>query len=468
MSQSKAQLLDPQGDFTLTGQLIGVGATFSGNVSIAGTLTKQDVTNVDSVGLITARSGIKVASGNILLTGGNNTKVSFAGDGSAHYIKMDTTLNGPVINGYGGIAFETAGANERLRINSNGQVSIRGTNTAFDTTGDLNSLQLYYEQDSGQASIGPYSNGGNTQLSFYTNSGGAAATEKLRITSQGSVGINSTSPVGTLDVTTTTGSQSSVFIYAANHDASAASQAELRFGFAHSGSPEGIGYIKLKENGTNVFDGNLVFGVPNNNGSGGSVTNDVLFIKGSNQRVGIGSETPHATLDVNGSFINSNSVNSTGDAGIQVSNGHRLGFDESGTRSWTVKATGGNLEVQSGDGNGSLKGASSGGVHDHKGNLRSVPLNTQGSAYTLVAADAGKAILASNSVTFNNSVMSAGDMVTIINNTNGNISIIAGAGTALYNTADAATGTRTLATRGMATIYFTHNTTGYISGSGLS
>ena len=33
-------------------------STFSGNVSIAGTLTYDDVTNIDSVGLITARSGI--------------------------------------------------------------------------------------------------------------------------------------------------------------------------------------------------------------------------------------------------------------------------------------------------------------------------------------------------------------------------------------------------------------------------
>ena len=34
-------------------------ATFSGNVSIGGTLTYEDVTNIDSVGVITARSGIQ-------------------------------------------------------------------------------------------------------------------------------------------------------------------------------------------------------------------------------------------------------------------------------------------------------------------------------------------------------------------------------------------------------------------------
>ena len=37
--------------------------TFSNSVSVAGTLTYEDVTNVDSVGLITARNGIVVGSG---------------------------------------------------------------------------------------------------------------------------------------------------------------------------------------------------------------------------------------------------------------------------------------------------------------------------------------------------------------------------------------------------------------------
>ena len=37
----------------------GVG-TFSGNVSVGGTLTYQDVTNIDSVGMVTARQGVQV------------------------------------------------------------------------------------------------------------------------------------------------------------------------------------------------------------------------------------------------------------------------------------------------------------------------------------------------------------------------------------------------------------------------
>ena len=57
-------------------------STLSGNVSIGGTLTYEDVTNIDSVGVITARSGIKVNAGGIDAVG-VVTATSFVGDGSA-------------------------------------------------------------------------------------------------------------------------------------------------------------------------------------------------------------------------------------------------------------------------------------------------------------------------------------------------------------------------------------------------
>ena len=113
-----------------SGANVSIG-TATGGVNIPGVLTYEDVTNVDSVGVITARSGVKVTGGDILLTGADGRKISFAGDGSSHYFKMDNSFNGPVINGYGGIKFETAGTNERLRITSTGRVSI-GNNTSPD------------------------------------------------------------------------------------------------------------------------------------------------------------------------------------------------------------------------------------------------------------------------------------------------------------------------------------------------
>ena len=217
------------GTTTVTGNINAVDGVFTGNVTVGGTLTKQDVTNVDSIGVVTARQGVY---------------------------------------------FGNAGAG----------TLIQGTS--------------------------------------------------------GGIGINSSSPVGTLDVTTTTGTDSTVFIYAANHNTGAVSQAELRFGFAHSGSPEGIGYIKLKENGTNVFDGNLVFGVPNNNGSGGSVTNDVLTIKGSNQNVGIGTDIPQNSLHIEqpgGATIRlTRLTNSSGNAQISFS-GTDVNLANNGGASGNVK-----------------------------------------------------------------------------------------------------------------------------------
>ena len=48
-----------QGD---TGNVIATKGTYSGNVTVGGTLTYEDVTNIDSVGLVTARTGIEIGA----------------------------------------------------------------------------------------------------------------------------------------------------------------------------------------------------------------------------------------------------------------------------------------------------------------------------------------------------------------------------------------------------------------------
>ena len=258
-----------------------------GTVSISSTVTYEDVTSVDSVGIITGRgnvdakaqvlagTGVSIAAGGLNVTAGVGTfagnvsiadKIIHTGDTntalrfpSADTITAETagserlriTSAGSVgINSTSpdrrftlqqdatcrmnlkSLATSTAGiefgdeadhnagyivydntdnsfqvgvngTGEKLRIDANGQIGIRGTTTAFDTTGNLDgALQLYYETDQGQASIGPYSSGGNTHLSFYTNAGGAAATEKLRILSDGKMGLGmgANNPTGIFDI----------------------------------------------------------------------------------------------------------------------------------------------------------------------------------------------------------------------------------------------------------------------------
>ena len=63
-------------------------STFGGDVSIGGTLTYQDVTNIDSVGLITARAGINVTGGNTRIKGAVETVAT--GSHSGTILTCDT------------------------------------------------------------------------------------------------------------------------------------------------------------------------------------------------------------------------------------------------------------------------------------------------------------------------------------------------------------------------------------------
>ena len=70
-----------------------------GGLTVGGVLTYEDVTNVDSVGMITARTDITLGD-SIIHLGNTNTKMRFPEDNN--------------------ISFDTNG-NERVRINSNGR-----------------------------------------------------------------------------------------------------------------------------------------------------------------------------------------------------------------------------------------------------------------------------------------------------------------------------------------------------------
>ena len=93
----------------VTGVLTATSGSFTGNVSIGGTLTYEDVTNVDAVGIITARQGIKIgpsagvagtfAADGGYVTAGIITASSFVGDGSGlsgveSWNQFDTWLYG--------------------------------------------------------------------------------------------------------------------------------------------------------------------------------------------------------------------------------------------------------------------------------------------------------------------------------------------------------------------------------------
>ena len=108
---------------------------FPGDVGIAGTLTYEDVTNVDSIGIVTARSGINVPSGNVTVSSG-----AFVGDGSqltgvSGFSTALSNTEGTLEN----LIFKTTesftvGAGQSIRIESD---NISG-NTCFTRLGRIN------------------------------------------------------------------------------------------------------------------------------------------------------------------------------------------------------------------------------------------------------------------------------------------------------------------------------------------
>ena len=176
-------------------------ATIGGNVSIGGTLTYQDVTNIDSVGIITARSTIDAQgdvsiADKIIHTGDTNTAIRFP--------SADT------------ITFETAGS-ERARIDSNGFVGIKETSPHLYYSPDLvvkaaaenggitirsagtthNNYLMFADGNSGDSRYDGYIkyNHNSRQFDFAT-----AATTRLSIDSSGDVIIGSGTPDGKLHI----------------------------------------------------------------------------------------------------------------------------------------------------------------------------------------------------------------------------------------------------------------------------
>ena len=193
MSQTKAQLLDPKGDVTYSGHITGVGATFSGNldvtgnVSVGGTLTKQDVTNVDAVGLITARAGINIVGAYPLSLG------------------TGTTIHSPDSNT---LVFGTNGV-ERVRIGSGGlthfkvdaassaatQVRLEN-NAAAGSGANPDVAVLGYASGGAQKASIRAAVYGEGWMSFHNNND----SEKMRLLANGNLGIGTVNPLCNLHV----------------------------------------------------------------------------------------------------------------------------------------------------------------------------------------------------------------------------------------------------------------------------
>ena len=183
---------------TFTGAISAASGSITGNLGVGGVLTYEDVTNIDSIGIITARSGIKVSSGeleikgtgeggpkvfrdqgngpDIVLHGSRGTiasptasggtdlvgNINFAGyDGSAYHRRA--TING-IIDGAVGdsdnsvptaIMFRTGATNpvERLRISSAGVLEVSANDSSagqinLKRSNSVDQLSIFYYNSS--------------------------------------------------------------------------------------------------------------------------------------------------------------------------------------------------------------------------------------------------------------------------------------------------------------------------------
>ena len=161
----------------LSGIVTGGTLSVSGNAGIAGVLTYEDVTNVDSIGVITARDGLRVT--------GNATATAFHGDGSALTgisvgvtTEASTATDGTtvVLNlakddhkvlAAGVVTIDVTGGNE------GDSHTLRIENTGIATVG----FATHFLFPSGAAPGLPVASGSKSLISFTVHKVGAAGTE---------------------------------------------------------------------------------------------------------------------------------------------------------------------------------------------------------------------------------------------------------------------------------------------------
>ena len=157
------------------GNITGAAATFTGNVTIGGVLTYQDVTNIDALGIGTFREGIflpdtkKIELGNSAGSGdlqifhdGNNSIIKDNGTGAIRILGGNTAFMNAAENKTSA-TFNTATS---VDLRYNNSLKFQTTNTGAIVTGILTATHFSGSSEVGIQSGGVQIGAGITQLNF--------------------------------------------------------------------------------------------------------------------------------------------------------------------------------------------------------------------------------------------------------------------------------------------------------------
>ena len=314
-----------------SGIITAPSAVFTGNVSIAGTLTYEDVTSIDSIGIITARSDIR-ANGNIVgdnatnVSGINNvTATAYYGNG-ANLTGIDATK---IITGNtqvqtidtgsdGHVKISTEGG-ERFRVSSGGQIGLSGAN--YGSSG-----QVLTSQGSGSAAawttvigvpsgiIAVWSGAEGAIPSGWYLCNGSNGTPDLRnrfIVGAGSGSSYSVGNTGGSNTVTLSTSQIPAHSHTTNNHSHNASVSDPGHGHSVSVSDPGH-YHNTSVTGAKLFPGYGGAHVPYGGAGGYPGTHFNM----SNANTGISANASNANTSISVSTGNANpSTNNTGGGG---------------------------------------------------------------------------------------------------------------------------------------------------------
>lgn len=388
------------------------------------------------------------------------------------------TISGIGTNSNHALGFLTNGG-ERMRIDTGGNVAINTTTTTSGAklaiNGGLYVFQAATLSATGFPGLFSFENpvfrqyiGDGTGYSIaFSKRTSSVTTDLFVFNDAGNMGVGK-SPGGAvrLDVSNTTG-------IVAQFDSTTANGGYVQF----TNSAALYGYVGT---GLQLVTGGLVTDYALR-----AVTN-MLFATGATERmridssgnVGIG-KTPAVRLDVTTAANAIAAFDTTsGTSGYaQFSNSGTVygylgnGILTSGATTDVCLRAQANMIFAAGGSTARLTISSAGVVSDATAELgwKDIPMNAQAGPYTLLIGDRGKCVtVGATGATVPASVFSAGNVVTIYNNSASSQTITQGASVTLYFGATGGTGNRTLTARGIATVVCLASNTFVITGAGLS